>query len=536
MSFKKCLVNHIKKHPLIIIILISLVILSSLSVLLPPFILTNLVDKIIKNKETDKVLLYASTYMLSNLFIYLISYIEGVILVFIAKNLEHELRLEMMKKIERLDYLTLSSIDSGILESYFTSDIESISLLVTDGVISLIIDSVKIISIMVSIFIYSIYFGLFVLCVIPFITLFTLYIKKKMFNTLKTTKKLEAIVNNKTLETLDNITVIKSYRIYDDVKNKYHNLINDQYKSKTKSSNYDSFFSPVINIIKYILIVSLIIFGVLNSNAFALTSGAVISMIDLISNLFTPLESLSMEIQTLEKSTSSISRINEFFMLKEKDKETIDNINLDNINLKFDNVSFFYKENEMVIKDFNYSLKDNDKLTLVGRTGSGKSTLFKLSYGLLKPTCGHVTINDSDVYLFKDGLKEKLFAVLSQDVFFTGGTIKDEVTLLKDIPEGRVYDILNKVGLERIKDINQKFNISDYSLGELELFNIARVLLSDAKIILLDEFNAKIDSNITNKVTNLINILAKDKMVISINHYKVELNNTKILQINKINV
>lgn len=536
MTFSKCLINYIKKHILLCLILLIFIILSSLSVLIPPLVLRYLVDDIIENKEINKVLIFSLIYMSSSILIYLLTYIEQLILVFVSNDLQYDLRVELLKKIHRIDYLTLTNLDSGIIESHFSSDIDSISLLVSDGVISLVIDSIKIISILVSIFVYSIYFGIFATLVLPIIFLFTLVIKKKMFKTLKETKALESSVNNNIIETLDNITTVKSYRIYRIIKDKFKSIINKHYLSQTKSSNFDAFFSPVINILKYLLITLLIILSSLYGDIFALSCGMIVSLIDLISSLFSPLESLSMEIQTIQKSTSSISRLNEFFSLKEKDKSTINSLDLSDIKLSFKDVSFEYKEGENVLDNFNLELKNNDKLIINGRTGSGKSTLFKLSYGLIKPNKGHVTINQADVYLFSDELKSQIFSILSQDVFFTGGTIKDEITLLSDIDDNKIYIVLKQVGLERIDDIYKEFNISDYSLGELELINIARVILRDTPIVLLDEFNAKIDSNVTNKVTNLINEYAKDKMVISINHYNVGLKDTKVLQLNKINV
>lgn len=534
MTFYKCVFNYIKNHKLICTLLLIFIIFSSLSVLIPPLILRYLVDNIIVNKETSKVFIISFIYMSSSLLIYLLSYIEQLILVIVSHDIEYDLKNELLKKVHRIDYLTLSNLDSGLIETHFSSDVDSVSLLVSDGVISLLIDSIKIISILVSIFIYSLYFGIFVLLVLPVIFLFTLYIKKKMFKTLKETKKLESLVNNNVLETIDNITTIKTYRIFKVIKDKFKNIILKHYSSQTKSSQFDAFFSPVINILKYLLISLLIVLSCLYGDTFIFSCGTVVALIDLLTSLFTPLESLSMEIQTIQKSSSSISRINEFLSLKENDKQIINSINLNEINLRFNDVSFGYKDQELVIDNFNLELNNNDKLIIKGRTGAGKSTLFKLSYGLIKPISGKVTINNKDVYLFTDDLKSKLFSTLSQDVFFTGGTIKEELTLLNDIEESRIYNCLKDVGLTRINDLNKEFKIEEYSKGELVLINIVRVLLRDCPILLLDEFNAHIDLNVVDKVTEFINKYAQNKMIISINHYSVGIKYAKELELNKI--
>ena len=534
MTFYKCLFNYIKSHKFICILLLIFILFSSLSVLIPPLILRYLVDNIIVNKETSKVFIFSFIYTSSSILIYLLSYIEQLILVIVSHDIEYNLRNELLKKVHRIDYLTLSNLDSGLIETHFSSDVDSISLLVSEGVISLLIDSIKIISILVSIFIYSFYFGIFVLLVLPVIFLFTLYIKKKMFKTLKETKRLESLVNNNILETIDNITTIKTYRIFNVIKEKFKDIILKHYSSQTKSSQFDAFFSPVINILKYLLITLLIVLSCLYGDTFAFSCGMVVSLIDLLTSLFTPLESLSMEIQTIQKSASSISRINEFFSLKENDKQTIDSIDLNDIKLRFNDVSFGYKDQELVINNFNLELNNNDKLIIKGRTGAGKSTLFKLSFGLIKPNRGNVAINDKDVYLFTDDLKSKLFSIFLQDVFFTGGTIKEELTLLNDIEESRIYNCLKEVGLVRINDLNKEFKIEEYSKGELVLFNIVRVLLRDCPILLLDEFNAHIDLKVVDKVTEFINKYGKNKMIISINHYSVGIKDAKELEIKKI--
>ena len=123
------------------------------------------------------------------------------------------------------------------------------------------------------------------------------------------------------------------------------------------------------------------------------------------------------------------------------------------------------------------SIKRIPGLVFKGRSGSGKSTLFKLAYGLIKPTSGRVTINGVDTYLLSDDVKRKFFGIVYQDYYFSGGSIKEEVTLLnKDISDEKVYETLKLVGLDRITDISIPLKTSNYSTGELSLFNI--VLLS----------------------------------------------------------
>ncbi len=533
MNVNKCIIKYFKNHKLILLLTILVIILSTLIVLIPPQILRLIVDDYIPNKLVDQLLVISLMYTGMYISVYIISYLEKVLLILISNGLSKELRIEMMLKIHKLSYKILSSIDSSKLEANITNDVDEINSLIVEGVITLVIDLIKIIGILVSIYLYSLYFGLIVTLVLPIIILFTLFIKKRMFKSQKDNKSIEASVNKLVKENLDNIKTIKSFRIYDKIISKYNEVLNTYYKTSTKSSNYDSFYSPVINILKYIMIVLLIILSSQFNIIFALSCGVVVSMIDLIASLFSPIETLGMSIQTIQKSLASISRINDFFLLEEDNKnDLISNIDLTNISIKYDHVSYGYNNDNMVINDFNYVLSENDKLTLIGRSGCGKSTLFRLTYGLIKPLKGRVLINNIDAYYLSDDIKSKVFSIVYQDTFFTGGSIKEELTLLdSNIKDNDIYDVLNKVGLSRINDINVKFIESDYSTGELQLFNIARTILTNSKIILLDEFNSKIDLINANNIIDIINNVSKDKIVIAITHYGKNLDNAKVLNL-----
>ncbi len=533
MNVNKCIRKYFKNHKWILLLTILVIVLSTLIVLIPPQILRLIVDDYIPNKLMNQLLLISLLYAGMYISSYIISYLEKVLLILISNEFSKELRIEMMLKIQMLSYKTLSTIDSSKLEANITNDVDEINSLIVEGVITLVIDLIKIIGILVSIYVYSLYFGLIVTLVLPIIILFTLFIKKRMFQSQKDNKSSEASVNKLVKENLDNIKTIKSFRIYDKIISKYNEVLNTYYKTSTKSSNYDSFYSPVINILKYIMIVLLIILSSQFNSVFALSCGVVVSMIDLIASLFSPIETLGMSIQTIQKSLASISRINDFFLLEEDNKnDLISNIDLTNISIKFDHVSYGYNNNNIVINDFNYVLNENDKLTLIGRSGCGKSTLFRLTYGLIKPLKGRVLINNIDAYYLSDDIKSKVFSIVYQDTFFTGGSIKEELTLLdSNINDNDIYDVLNKVGLKRINDINIKFVESDYSTGELQIFNIARTILTNSKIILLDEFNSKIDLINANNIIDIINNVSKNKIVIAITHYGKNLDNSKVLNL-----
>ena len=200
-------------------------------------------------------------------------------------------------------------------------------------------------------------------------------------------------------------------------------------------------------------------------------------------------------------------------------------VELKNINKTYGD----YKASDNV----SFGIEKGKLIGLLGPSGSGKTTLFKLAYGLIKPTKGTVTINGIPTYLMSDELKRQVFGIVYQDYFFSGGSIKDEITLCNDISDDAVYKVLHQVGLDRINDIHAPLVVTDYSTGELSLFNIARAIILDSKVLFLDEMNAKIDSLSAKRIIEVIDEVSKNKLVMSINHYGDLLSGSKIINLEK---
>lgn len=533
----KCVVNYFKKHLYVFFLTLFVILLVTLLALIPPQLLRIIVDDIFINSDYKRLFIFSLLYMLVFVFINLINFLKEILLIVISNGIGKDIRLSMLKKVNRMSYNNFLKYDSGTLEAFFSNDVDEINTLITSGVISMAIDGIKMIGIIISIFLYDYLFGLITLLIIPLIVIFTLWIRKMMYKAQLANRKLEGSINNLVLENLDNIVTIKSFRIYDKIEEKYNNVLSNHFKTNQKVNTYDAMFSPVMQILKTSLIVLIIVLSTINENLFGVSIGVLVSLIDLITSLFTPLENLGMEIQTIQKSFAAIKRINDFFKLEEDD-EKLENvvINDKNIILEFKDVTFSYDGKENVLKHFNLKISNNDRLVLKGKSGSGKSTIFKLAYGLIKPTSGSVTINNIPTYLLPNELKRKFFGIVYQDYFFSNGTIKEELTLLNNnISDEKIYKVLSLVGLSRITNINEKLNTNDYSTGELSMFNIARAILLDSKVLFLDEMNAKIDAVNAKHIIDVIDNVSKDKLVLSINHYGELLSNSKILDLeNKI--
>lgn len=531
MSVFKTIVLYFKEHKLKLGLIVFMIIAVTLISLVPAQVLRIIVDDAIGNSKIKTLIVFSITYSLIYLLIGIITFIKDIIMLSTSQNITANLRCNMMKHVHKMNYNSLVNTDSGTLESYFNNDVNSINELFTSGIVNICTDLFKMIGIIATIIIYSWLFGIIVLAILPFLILFTSFVRKRMMKAQLKTKSLEGNVNKVLLENVENIEQIKVNKAENYAKDKYAEILQGHFKTAQASNFYDAMFSPIMQIVRNIVVVSILLVSGFNHNIFGMSVGMIISSISLITDLFTPIEALGMEIQTIQKSLASVKRINQFFKIQADDKKNLNDFS--DVTIKFNNVSFGYSD-KLVINNFNLNITQGQRIVFQGPSGAGKSTLMKLAMGLIKPTSGDVLIGNCPAYDLSDDAKASLFSIVYQDPFFSNCSILDEVRLKDErISRDIVRQALDKVGLDYIANLDDQLISSNYSSGELALFNIARVLARDTKIVFLDEMNAKIDPITAKKIINIINENTKDKIVISINHYGSVLDNAKIININK---
>ncbi len=533
MSVLGCIWNFFKKHKVTFAMTIVIIIGSTLVALIPPQILKYLIDDILAKGKKDQIITVALVFTASYLVVGLFDFAKQVVLVGLSQGISKEIRLTMRKKISRMTYQVFTKYDSAAMESHFNNDVATINSLITNGVVSIAIDGFKMVGIFVTIFFFSVEFGILIAVFLPFFTWFTLWIRKHMFQAQLEVRTREGNLNQLILENVENMQVVKSFHVSTYIEKKFADDLEHHFRFSKKSCFYEGVFAPVMETTKFIIIVSLLAVTGVQGQVFGLSVGAVVALISLILDMFTPLEELGKELQVIQKSMAGMKRIDGFFALEEEAEKcaVLDKNKLDKMELRFENVGFSYDGKEQVLDDFSLELQGNDRVVLQGKSGAGKSTIFKLAYGCLKPTSGQVTLNGVEVFDLKQEARKGLFGIVFQTPFFSGETLYEELTMHEDIPRERVWEVLKKVGLERIDDLDKVFCNTDYSTGELSLLNVARVLLLDCKIIFLDEMNARIDPNTAEQIMAILDRETKDKMVFTINHYGGVLEGSRIVRV-----
>lgn len=453
---------------------------------------------------------------------------EGIMTIF-GQKIIRKIREEMMKKLEKIPIGYLSTNESGSIVSRFSNDVEAVGSLFTSGIVSMIVDCFKIVGIVISIWLFSYKLGTLVLFIIPIVYFLTRFFQKKMLTAQRLYRVLTAKVNNNIPESINNIEMIKSFAKEKYMEEKYVNYLEDSYKAMDKINFYDSIFSPIILIMRSTVVAIVVILSSDYISFLGISIGSVAAAIELINNIFAPIENLGMELQNIQQSIAGIYRIDEFLNEKEETSKNSDLtyeriVKEGNLNIKFENVNFHYEKNKDILNDINLDIKYKESITFAGRTGAGKTTLFKLILGLLEPTNGRITLSGVKISEIPNYEKRKIFGYVEQSFSFIEGSVSDQISLKDEkIRNEEIVNAMKFVGLhdyiltlEKGYDTLASPNL--FSQGQRQLLSIARAIVTSPPIMLLDEITANLDSETEEKIIKVLRNASSERTVLSISH------------------
>lgn len=558
--------------------------------LIPPQLLKMIVDEYLISDSTGRTQQFsifnpvgniykmAVLYLAIILTVGLFDFMKEGLLTILGQKITRKIRESMMEKMSKIPGSYFSSNDTGTVVSRFVNDVDSISSLFTNGIIGMFIDVLKIIGILVSIWLFSGKLALIVCVMIPIIYGITRLFQIRMLKAQMENRKAIAIVNNHIPESIHNIQMIHSFNKEKYMEEKYEGYLKKSFDAIEKVNFYDSIFSPIILIIRAVVIVITVILSADGGNQFGLSLGISVGMvaaaIELISNIFSPIETLGMELQGIQQAIAGIHRVDEFLMEPEETEKNnffsiedmigntpSNQVNIDTkkiieakedidtkkgldtkkhidmkearrgiescksrIELEFENVSFGYNKKHDIFENVSMKISGNENVTFIGRTGVGKSTLFKLILGTLEPDSGKVMICGIESAKIPNSEKRKLFGYVEQKFSFVYGTVADQISLGdKSITEVQIADVLKFVGIYGyVKGLPNGMSTQAsedlFSKGQQQLLSIARAIVTDPPILLLDEMTANLDSDTETKIINVLQDASANRMLISISH------------------
>lgn len=500
--------------------------------LLPPWILGSIVDTITAGNAVPValVILYFAFTVLIGL---TESLREGLLTVF-GQKITHALRSSMMEKYTNLTAGELTKQEPGTIVSRFVGDVDTVENLFTSGIISMFADACKIISILVVIWLKNRGLAIVLLVLLPFLYWFTRTVQKNMLKAQIENRCAVGRASGHVPETLHNIRTIHTLGKERYMEQRYDEYIAESYRAVDRTNFYDAIYSPVILILNAIVVAVVMLFSA-SGNAkvltlFGMSAGTAVAVINYISQIFTPVESLGMEIQTIQSAVAGVHRINEFYALEElpervRNLETSVAIAQETPFVELQNVTFAYEDDSRkILHHLSFKVYPGEQVTLSGRTGAGKSTVFKLLLGLYQPGEGKVLIQGRDAIQIPENEKRSLYGYVEQTFHRVPGTVKDQITLYDDsFTMEEVREAATIAGLDAtIEQLEKGYDTlctsEIFSQGQWQLLSIARAAVAKPKLLLLDEITANLDAQTEEEVLQALKRASEGRTVISISH------------------
>lgn len=522
------------------IALVITVVGAVVTALVPPLILEKIVDELTAGNPMPIVqaFSYFGVVALAGL---LESTRESLLIVF-GQKLTHGLRSQMCEKLSQLSADTLSKMDAGTIASRFVGDVDTLETLFTSGIISMFADGCTMIGIYAVLWQKNRGLAITLLAILPLIALFTRHVQKKMLAAQVDSRKAAARTSGLVPETIHCIRMIHVFGKEGFMRKRYDRTLQEGYAAMERTNFYDALYSPVI-LITDALVTGVVMLLSASSGPevrmfFGMSVGTAVAVISYISRIFSPIESIGMEIQTIQEALAGAKRVGEFLELPtrletsgEAGEKAMTELGRASAGtdspvacISLEDVSFGYEEEKMVLKHLSFEIKTGEQVTMTGRTGAGKSTIFKLLLGLYRPQKGCVKIYGQDAYLLPDSIRRRLFGCVEQSFKRVPGTVLEQITLSDPtISREDAVEAAKLAGLhEVIAGMEQGYDTpctdALFSQGQWQLLSIARAVAAKPSILLLDEITANLDVGTEQEVLYALRRAGENRTVVSISH------------------
>lgn len=514
----------VQSHRILMISTLLCVAASVVASLIPPLLLKNIIDRLTGGMPLlfTAVLLYFGSLVLEGT----LSSAQETLLVLFGQKMTHALRSEMSQKLIALPASALVGQNPGEVAARFSGDVDAVEALFTSGIISMAADACRIISILAVIAVENMGIALVLLVILPLFAVFTRFVQKRMLAAQLENRRAVAAVSGQVPETLHNIRTIHALGLESYMEQRYDQRIGESYAAMEKTNFYDAIYSPVVFLLNA-AVVGIVMLLSASGNAdvlalFGMSVGTSVAIINYISRIFSPIESLGMEIQTIQSAMAGVKRIDAFLNQPERAIPQ-ERKNTARGDVVLSHVTFGYGE-KPVLSDFSMSVKEGEQVTLVGRTGAGKSTVFRLLLGLYQPEEGDITIGGVNVSAITDHERRACIGCVEQRFSRVPGTVLDQITLSDPtITEEMAQNAAKLAGMDdAIRALPDGYNTicidGMFSQGEWQLLSIARAAAANPAVLLLDEITANLDAETEARVLEALRRASEGRTVFSISH------------------
>ena len=546
---KKLIKDYLSKYKIALTVVIIFAIGSTIFNIVGPKILGNATTEVFNGiigklsggeginfgKIANILFTLLGFYVLSAVF----SLIQGFTMTGVSQKLTYKLRKDIAEKLNKLPMKYFDKRTNGEVLSIITNDVDTLSQNLNQSITEIITSICTIIGIIMMMLSISVLMTIVSFVILPISIYVVKIIVGKSQKYFKKQQEYLGHVNGQVEEIYGGHTIVKAFNGEEAAIEKFKQANKELYSSGWKSQFLSGLMHPLMNFIGNVGYVAVSVLGGYLAIKGRITVGNIQSFIQYNKRFTQPISQIAQVSSMLQAMVAAAERVFEFLEEPEEVKETEENIDTSKLkgNIEFKNVKFGYDEDRIIINDFNSKVSEGQKIAIVGPTGAGKTTMVKLLMRFYDVNSGEILIDGRNIKDFKRGDLRKMFGMVLQDTWLFGGTVKDNIKYGK--PEATDAEVIEAAKAAHIhhfiktlpKGYNSVLNeeSSNVSAGQKQLLTIARVILADPKILILDEATSSIDTRTEIQIQSAMDNLMKGRTSFIIAHRLSTIKNADLI-------